>query len=298
VTGTVFDIGYRRYDGPREGRARSRRAVFTDGIRIALGLGRGGRAKILPWFFIIVLSSIATIMALVAGAIDRMNGPGAAEQSGLPSHGDFYGIASIVIFVFAAVVAPELLCRDRREGTIQLYLVRPITAADYLWSRWAAFLVVTLGALWLPQAILFLGLAGGAPDPAAYAASHWDDIVRFLAAGVAMAVYAVTLAMLTASFTTRRAYASIFLVGLFAVSTPFTAGLSREIGGTLGGWISMFNLSNIPVHVNDVIFGEASELTKGAPARMFGAPTLVAWWALWTLGPALWLHRRYRKLAS
>lgn len=298
MSGAVFDIGYRRYDGPREGRNRARRAVFVDGLRIALGLGRGGRAKILPWFFVFVLSFIATIMALVAGAVDRMNGPGAAEQAGLPSHGDFYGIASIVVFVFAAVVAPELLCRDRREGTINLYLVRPITSTDYLWSRWAAFMTVALGALWLPQLILLLGLAGGAPDPAAYLASHWDDIPRFLLAGVAMALYAVTLAMLTASFTTRRAYASIFLVGLFAVTTPFTAGLSQEIGGTMGGWISMFNLTNVPVHVNDVIFGEASELTEDAPARMFGSAKLVGWWVLWTAGPALWLHRRYRRIAS
>ena len=29
----------------------------------------------------------------------------------------------------------------------------------------------------------------------------------------------------------------------------------------------MFNLTNIPVHVNDVIFGELSEITEDAPAR-------------------------------
>jgi ABC-2 type transport system permease protein len=296
VSGTVFDIGYRNYTGVREGRWRGRRAVFKDGLRIALGIGRGGRAKVLPWLFIVVLSFIATIMALVAGAVDRMNGPGAAEQAGVPSHGDFYGIASIVVFVFASVVAPELLCRDRREGTINLYLVRPITAVDYLVSRWAAFLVVALAALWLPQLILLMGLAGGSPDPVAYLAGHWDDIPRFLAAGVAMALYATTLAMLTASFTTRRAYASVFLVGLFVVTTPFTAGLSQEIGGSAGGWISMFNLTNIPVHVNDVIFGEPSELTEDAPARIFGSARLVGWWVLWTVGAALWLWRRYRRL--
>lgn len=296
MTGTVFDIGYRNYSGSREGRWRGRRAVFKDGLRIALGIGRGGRAKILPWFFIFVMSFIATIMALTAGAVDRLQGPGAAEQVGVPSHGDYYGIASIVVFVFAAIVGPELLCRDRREGTINLYLVRPITSTDYLVSRWAAFMVVTLGALWLPQLILFLGLCGGAPNPAAYFAENWLDIPKFVLAGVAMALYAVTLAMLTASFTTRRAYASVFLVGLFAVTTPFTAGLSQEIGGALGGWISMFNLTNIPVHVNDVIFGAASELTENAPAKIFGNSKLVGWWALWTLVPGLWLWRRYRRL--
>ena len=37
----------------------------------------------------------------------------------------------------------------------------------------------------------------------------------------------------------------------------------------------MFNLTNIPVHVNDVIFGEVSELTKEAPARGLGSAVLV-----------------------
>jgi ABC-2 type transport system permease protein len=229
MSGTVFDIGYQNYTGAREGRDRSQRAVFKDGVRISLGFGRGVRAKILPWFFIAILCGIALVMALVAGAAERLGGPGAAQEMNLPSHADYYGIASILIFVFSALVAPELLCRDRREGTINLYLVRPLTGADYVLSRWAAFLAVTIVAAWLPQIILFLGLSMGDPDPVNYLRHHWLDIPRFLGAGMAMAAYATSLAMLTASFTTRRAYASVFLVGLFVISTPFTVGLASEL---------------------------------------------------------------------
>ena len=71
-------------------------------------------------------------MAIIAGAAERLGGPGTAERANLPSHSDYYGIASIILFVFAAVVAPELLCRDRREGVINLYLVRPLTGSDYV----------------------------------------------------------------------------------------------------------------------------------------------------------------------
>jgi ABC-2 type transport system permease protein len=292
----VFDIGYRNYTGIREGRGRSRLAVFKDGVRIALGMGRGGRAKVLPWFFIGLLSAIALIMALIAGAAERMVGPGATERMNLPSHADFYGIASIILFVFAALVGPELLCRDRREGVIHLYLVRPLTGSDYILSRWAAFFAVMVGAAWLPQIILLFGLAAGDPAPGTYLRQHWLDIPRFLAAGIAMAAYTTTLALLTASFTTRRAYASVFLVGLFVITTPFTTAIAEEIGGTVGQWFSMFNLTNIPVHVNDVIFGEVSELTEDAPARALGATTLVAWYFACTLLPATVLWWRYRRL--
>lgn len=296
MTGTVFDIGYQRYTGVREGRGRARLAVFKDSLRAALGFGRGGRAKILPWSFIALLSSIGLIMALVAGAVDRLGGPGSAQKMNLPSHVDFYGIAAVIMFVFAGLVGPELLCRDRREGTINLYLVRPLTGSDYVLSRWAAFLVVMTAAAWLPQLILFLGLCGGDPDPMAYLKAHWLDIPKFMAAGVAMAAYCTTLALLTASFTSRRAYASVFLVGLFVITTPFTVGLAEEIGGSAGQWISMFNLTNIPVHVNDIIFGEVSELTKDAPARVFTSATLVSWYLAWVLVPGAVLWWRYRRL--
>lgn len=298
TSGTVFDIGYQTYTGQREGRGRARRAIFKDGFRTALGFGRGGRAKILPFVFIGILSALGLILAIIAGAADRLAGPGAAEQMNLPTHSDFYGIASIILFLFAAVVAPELLCPDRRNGVINLYLVRPLTGTDYIASRWAAFFAVMLGAAWVPQVILLLGLAGGDTTPMVYLQKHWLDIPRFIVAGAAVAAYATTLAMLAASFTTRRAYASVFLVGLFIVTTPFTAGLSQEIEGLGGQWLSMFNLSNIPVHVNDVIFGEVSEITRDAPARELGSTILVSWYFAWTLIPAGILWWRYRRLAS
>jgi ABC-2 type transport system permease protein len=296
TAGTVFDIGYQRYTGPREGRGRGRLAVFKDGLRTALGLGRGGRAKVLPWFFIVVLAAIALIMALIAGAAERFAGPGAAEQLNLPSHADYYAIASMIVFVFAAVVAPELLCRDRREGVINLYLVRPLTGSDYIVARWGAFLTVMLAATWLPQIILLIGLAMGAASPVGYLRDHWLDVPRFLAAGLAMAAYITSLAMLTASFTTRRAYASVFLVGLFVISTPFTLGLASEIGGAAGRWLSMFNLTNIPVHVNDLIFGQVSEITEDAPARELPAAVRVGWYLAWTIIPGGVLWFRYRRL--
>jgi ABC-2 type transport system permease protein len=296
MTGTVFDIGYQRYDGDREGRGRARKAIYNDGVRIALGFGRGGRSKILPWLFIVLLSVIGLVFALAAGAAQRLGGPQAAERLNLPSHSDYNGIASLVMFAFAAVVAPELLCRDRREGVLNLYLVRPITGTDYILGRWAAFLTVMTAAAWIPQALLFIGLSMGDPQPVEYFKNHWMDIPRFLTAGLAMSAYVTSLAMLVASFTSRRAFASIFLIGLFLVTAPFTIGLAQELSPTAGQWVSMFNLTNIPVHVNDIIFDHTSEITSEAPARNLAAWIRVSWYFLWTIGPSLILWSRYRRL--
>lgn len=296
-TGTVFDIGYHSYTGTREGRRRPRLAVFKDGVRIALGLGRGGRAKILPFAFMGLLSMIALIMALIAGAAERLAGPGATERLNLPTHGDFNSAASMILFVFAAVIAPELLCRDKRDGVLNLYLVRPLTGTDYVGARWLAFLAVMLVAALLPQFILFGGLVMGDAAPMTYLGKHWLDVPRFVLAGTAMAVYLTSFSMLAASYTNRRAYASIFLVGLFAVTTPFTIGLAQEFDGPLAQWMSMANITNIPLHVNDVIFGSTTGLTEEAPARELGSTILVAWYLLWTIVPTAILWNRYRRMS-
>jgi ABC-2 type transport system permease protein len=296
-TGTVFDIGYQSYTGAREGRGRALKAVYKDGVRIALGFGRGSRAKILPWFFLSVLSMIGLVMAIISGAADRIGGPGTAAKAQLPTHSDYYGIASTILFVFASIVAPELLCRDRREGVINLYLVRPLTGADYLAARWLAFLSVLLVATWIPQTILFLGLAGGDPDPMKYLQLHWLDIPRYLAAGLVLSVFLTSISLLVASFTTRRAYAAVFLIGLFAITTPFTLGAAEEMHNAVGRWISMFALTNIPLHVSDIIFNKTNELTKEAPAPELGKPILVAWYFAWTFIMSAVLWFRYRRIA-
>lgn len=296
ASGTVFDIGYRGYDGPRDGRAAARRAVFLDGVRAALGVGRGGRAKVLPWAFLGLLTFIALILALVAGAAERIAGPGATQQMNLPTHGDLFAFASVILYAFAALVAPELICRDKRDGTLSLYLVRPLTGADYIAARWTAFLAVMLLAALGPQLVLFGGLALGHPTPLEYLRDHWLDLPRTIASALVMATYLTSFAMLIASFTTRRAYASVFLVGLFAITTPFTAGVSQEIGGPLGQWIAMFNLTNIPLHVNDALFGGFTGLTEESPARTLSRTTHVLWWAVWTTAMSALLYGRYRRV--
>jgi hypothetical protein len=203
---------------------------------------------------------------------------------------------------FGSAGFEEIRYQTRAAGAVgnynfSLYLVRPLTGSDYVISRWSAFLAVMIATAWLPQLILLLGLSAGDPDPVAYLQKHWLDIPRFLVSGLVMATYSTTLALLTASFTTRRAYASVFLVGLFVITAPFTEGMAQEIGGKAGQWISLFSLTNIPVHVNDVIFDATSEMTEDSPARAFPAWAKVAWYFAWVVIPGAILWWRYRRLS-
>jgi hypothetical protein len=72
--------------------------------------------------------------------------------------------------------------------------------------------------------------------------------------------------------------------------------LAEELDGPVGQWISMFTLTNIPVHVNDLLFGQVSEMAEDAPSRQLSAATRVIWYLAWTLVPSAVLWWRYRRM--
>jgi ABC-2 type transport system permease protein len=288
VEGRVFDLGFRRYEGPREGRRRAILSVYKDGLRAAMGLGRGTKAKVLPWVFIGASLLPALIMALVAGAVDRL-AAGFDPKKDLPTLSDYYSVAAIVLFLFAAVVGPELFCPDRRHGVISLYLVRPLRATDYVGARWGALVTVMAVVAWFPQALLYAALTLSSPKPGTYLVDHWADIPRFLLAGAAIAVYVATLAALVSSFTTRRAHAAAFLVGLFVVISVVVANVASTVSLGVGKWVALLNLHDVPLLINDLVFGQrtlSAEQAASVPGMIqvgwylavVGAALLATWY--------------------
>jgi ABC-2 type transport system permease protein len=294
ASGQVFDIGFRRYEGQREGRRRAMLAVYKDGLRTAMGLGRGGRAKILPWLFIAASIIPALVFALIAGAVDRLAAD-FSEDLDLPSHADYYAIAGIVLFLFAAAVGPELFCPDRSNGTISLYLVRPLRATDYAIARWAALATVMVLIAWLPQLVLLAGLVFGAPDPGSHLAEHWSDIPRFLISGVVIAIYVSTIASAGAAFAKRRAYAAAFLVGLLILSAAVISGVAETLSDSTGRWVALLSVGDVPLYVNDVIFGEQTSSIDAAAD--LSSVVKVAWFAVIVAAAGAIFVGRYRRLS-
>lgn len=295
--GQVFDLGYRRYDGPREGRNRARYAVYIDGIRVALGLGRGGRAKILPWLFISIAVGLGVIFAVAAGIVNQAIGDGTAELADLPSHPEYYSWAAWILFLFAAVVGPELVCPDRRDGVINLYLVRPINSVDYIGARFLAFLSVMLMVVLLPQIALFIGLTFSATNPGDYFVDHWADIPKFMGAGAAIALYTTAVGLAVASFTTRRGYASVGLLGIFIISQIAAGIFGDTVTGTAGEWLGLVSLSDPPLHINELLFDVENSLTSGQAARDLSTGIRIGAYFVFTSIPLGVLWFRYRKLS-
>ena len=315
--GEVFDLGYQHYDGPREGRMRALKALLVNGMRTALGLGRGSRAKVLPILLFVAAISPAVILALVASQIDTLAGPDVV----VPGHADYFRIVSVILFLFSAIIAPELLCPDRKDGVIHLYLVRSLTATVYVAGRWLAFFSITLALVYSGQVVLLVGFVLAAADPVQYLQDNWLDIPRFLAAGLAVAAFTTTVPLAVSAFTTRRAYATVIVIGLYIISAAVSGILTecqpehREVEGEpgvviqVGGpgeqcqpltgdsakWLALIDIGQVPIHMSNLIFNAHDERS----ARLVGdLPSVVpvGWYLLLTVVPGLALVWRYRRI--
>ncbi|MDA1348836.1 MAG: ABC-2 transporter permease [Chloroflexi bacterium] len=311
--GEVFDLGYRRYEGPREGRMRARKALWVNGVRTALGIGRPLGAKVIPAFLFIAVMIPAVIVSMVA----------TQPNVDVIRHDGYYQIVSMILILFSAIIAPELLCPDRRDGVISLYLVRPMTTTDYVAARWMAFLTVTLGIVLAGQIVLFVGLVLAATEPLEYMKDNWLDVPRFMLAGLVVAAFTTAIPLAVSAFTTRRAYATSIIMGLFIISLPVAGILSLcgedETVAVQGGketvvtqkcepatgdaakWYALLAVGQVPSFVNDLIFpGQTDEgIFKEFSLVVAELPDAVpiGWYLILTIGPGLALLWRYRRIS-
>ena len=151
--GEVFDLGYRHYDGPRGGRGTAFYAVYADGLRTVLGLGRGVPAKLMPAIFGLLALGPALFIISLAGFVSSFGGD--PDEIDLPRHEDYYGFTFVIMLLFAAVVGPALLSPDRRNSVLTLYAVRPLTSLDYAVGRWLAFFTFAAAFTIVPQLMLY-----------------------------------------------------------------------------------------------------------------------------------------------
>ena len=307
-TGEIFDLGYQHYEGPREGRSRARQALLVNGVRTAIGLGRGWQSKVLPALLFLAVVIPAVIISLTASTADVF------EQVA-NRHANYYRIVAIILFLFSATIAPELLCPDRRDRVIDLYLVRPLTTTDYIVGRYLAFFSVMLALVLFGQIILFAGLTLASEEPLEYLPDHWLDVPRFFVAGIVVALFATSIPLAVSTFTIRRTYAAAFIIALYLVTLPVAAILSlceeheafhgaseaaqqrcEPATGDAAKWFALLSFPEVPMHVNDIIFDDEGDSDSAELVREHPAAIPIGWFLILTIGPGFVLWWQYRRM--
>jgi ABC-2 type transport system permease protein len=198
TAGVIHDIGYRRYTGRRLGRAQIIRALYWHSLRSAFGLGRGAKAKIIP-----VIMFVAICLPAVANAVAIAQG----NSRLFPYDTYDNDLRVVVMIIFVAAMAPELVSRDLRSHVLPLYFCRPLRRLDYPLAKLAAFIAAGLIMVEIPLLLLYLGTITQAHSGTAV----WHQtkaLVPGLGVGLMWAVLLAAIGLALASLSGRRAYAT------------------------------------------------------------------------------------------
>jgi ABC-2 type transport system permease protein len=266
----LFDLGYRGYEGVRERPARAilTLAVFT--MRRVLGLGRGARHKVLPAITLVIAYLPAFVSVAVASIVNGI------KPDDLITYGDYMFFIGSALALFAALVAPEALCPDRRTGMLGLYLAGPLDRNRYLLAKAlgvvAVMLLITVGPLLFMLAAFVL--AGFGPS----VADTPKLLLQILAAGIATALLYASLSMAVSSFTTRRAAAAVGVV--LALSVPVAVVRSAIDSTGAPKELDLFSLPFVAFDLAYRIFGEQPD--DNAPVE-----ALATWVVVGGLGAAI-----------
>ncbi|MEV6299418.1 ABC transporter permease [Actinoplanes sp. NPDC051861] len=208
--GVIHDIGYQRYTGQRLGRGAALTALYVHGLRAAFGFGRSAKAKIFPWMVAGIMLLVAVILAAVRSQIGEV----------IFTYVQFDDQMSWLIIFFVAILAPVLMSRDIRSGTLPLYFSRPLRAADYVIAKYAAMVTAVWLLLGVPQLIMFLGAAFTTKDGAQGVWNEVLDLVPGWGYSLLWALLFSGIGLLIASLTGKQAFAAGGIVAVFLLTTP------------------------------------------------------------------------------
>jgi ABC-2 type transport system permease protein len=277
----IFDQGYRRYEDERGGVLAAYRTVTLFSLGRVLGLRRGFWPKVLP-IVIIVLSCLpAVVFVGMAALLPEV------IADDLPDYGEYYGFITSAIWLFAAFVAPELLCTDRRTRMIGLYLASPLDRMTYLAAKGTAVVsalaVVTIG----PPLLMLVAYSveGVGPETVGdFIGVGW----RILVSGFVIAAVYTSLSLAVSSFTDRNGFASAGVILTLLLSSAVSAALVD--GADAPSWVRCLDLVIIPIELIGRIYDTAPpDFPDLATSTLVAAN--IGWTALF-LGIVVWRYQR------
>ena len=270
ATGTIYDIGYRGYEGPRLGRPQAIRTLTAHTLRGAYGIGRGGRSKVVPFGLLVLL----LIPAIVSLGLSGLIGP-AGETFDPIRYESYYSITQTVLFLFIAAQAPELVGPDQRNRVLPLYFSRPILRSDYAFSKLLAlFLAIFLFTI-APQALLFVGKVLQAPDFATGLSNNLPVVLPIIGTAFAISLLFAALGLAISAFTPRRAYATAVIIGVFIASNAIAGILYAVLRGEARRFVALISVDTILTGLASFLFSTPTSEIPSPIVRRADLPGIV-----------------------
>jgi hypothetical protein len=243
-----------------------------------------------------VLLAVVTLPAIInvgVGYITR-NQP-VFDRIEIITYHEYVGVSSALL-LFVAIVAPDVMCPDRRQRVLPLMFARPMTGLDYVLAKVGAIVTILFAFSFLPQVVLFVGNMLVSDGALTYLTDHLDILWKVPAAVLLLAVYFAVVGLAVASLTDRRIVAGASIIGLFLITSIASGVLvgERESFSADGSLAGLLNLFVIPLYLRDLIFlGEIEPGSELDGVDRGGLLAIGVYTAVVLIGIAV-LLRRYR----
>jgi ABC-2 type transport system permease protein len=288
AAGTIYDIGYRNYEGARLGRGYAFRTLYLHSLRSIFGLGRGGRALFVPWALFAAMVFPAIVTVAVAGISGGM-------IKNIIDYHEIYMWDSMMLALFCAAQAPELVSRDHYNRVLPLYFSRALRKRDYALAKLLAIWTAVFLVIVTPLLVILAGRLG---LPAGFAAAFREESKHFVAilgTPIVCALVFGTLSVSLASYVPRRGLASALVLGVFLLTAPLVAILMETVEAK---WSVLLNPVLVGTGAIWELFGERHE--RGSALRQADLPpeayyaAVAAYAVLFTV----LLLNRYRRISA
>ena len=295
-SGSIYDLGYRGYEGPRQGRSSAIAALLIHSVRTAYGLGRSARSKIAP-VVIVILALLPSLLALGFIALASQFGEAgeAIEFISPIRFSTLLPMTAIFVFLFCSAQAPELFGRDQQAGVLPLYFSRSISRIDYAMARFLGLLTSLLVLVLAPVLLLLVGRVLVEPNLADGLAEELPNLPPAIAIGLLTAVLMASVSGAIAALTPRRSYATIAIIVVFMIPIAVVSLLYEENGGSLAQFAVLLSIVDVLDGVNAALFDVRADnpavRDSGLDDWVFYAAA-----AAWIVASLAILIRRYQKL--
>lgn len=286
AAGAIYDLGYRRYDGPRLGRGHAIATLFRSSLRSAFGMGRSGRAKIIPWG----LAVFALVPALVAVAITALVG----EVVSPFTYDNYLWQVQAIFALFVAAQAPELVNSDMRHRVLALYFSHPLERLDYAAAKLGALVAALLLMTLIPQLLLFVGNVLTSTDVLAGIGEEASQLPQIVGTALLYAVTLASIGLAVAAFMPRRAYATGAIIAVFLVAGVVSSVLGEATRGPLADLAPLIDPFALIDGTRDWLLGDTIDESpvgrSDVPLPVYGA--VLAGLVAIAIGVIAWRYRR------
>lgn len=296
--GSIYDLGYQGYEGPRLGRQAAIRALFWHTVRSCYGIGRGGRAKIAP-FTLAALALLPAVVGVGIAALAKQSGDigRLVEEASPIRYATYHGVVSTFVMLFCAVQAPELLGRDQRFGVLPIYFSRALVRIDYAVAKILGLVASLLAMVLTPYLVLFIGRVLVASDPIEGLTAEVPNLAPLIGQALLTSGLLGTIAMAISAFTPRRAYATVGVIGAFLIPSIVVALIGGMLSGSVADWIVVLSPVDVLDGSNAALFNGSPDAQPVAEANLDGVVFVAA--ALVGVAVAVGLTiRRYLRIAA